>query len=562
MDLDREGTVFNTASFPSIEYNVDVLIDSPATLRGDSPPLVYTIEDDAGPTIIDLETADELPGFSEGDFMTDAEFDATFSDSTRLIIDSFDANGTTYRRGQSVELQSGDFMRIVDILQDKRNQAIFIRGPRFRRMSRFPGLFDQHLNELLLLVEQNEPGPLNKEPLIQADADIVPSRNIVRLREIILTNEAYPAYSFKESRQSKCPSRAEVREKSRLVCRWKIAITYRMKTTHRACVHTSIETLRANESDRNYRARDEHLKKAFRGRTTEGGSCPGWLNGEKKFKYDKLKLNRSIDILGFLRQRYVVPSDTIQTRYTFGDAFCGAGGASSGAEGAGFRIDWGFDFDPAAIESYRQNFFATRCEAMPAHIFVTCIEESYIVDVLHLSPPCQTFSPAHTRTGQNDEMNSSSFFAVEELLKKTKPRVVTLENTFGLVERPGERLPDFPDPTHGPGRLPFATVNDAIARIPQGFANHEVEGAAKRNGAPYDADLPLRNCIMTGGSLDIHPSGERCFTDRELACLQSFALDHVFGKMGVKKQIGNAVPPLVALVFFGHIRRRLEEADR
>ncbi|KAI4122318.1 MAG: hypothetical protein LQ341_007316, partial [Variospora aurantia] len=68
---------------------------------GDSLLPIYTIKDDAGPTIIDLKTADELPGFSEGNFMTDAEFDATFSETSRLVIDSFDANGTTYRRGQS-----------------------------------------------------------------------------------------------------------------------------------------------------------------------------------------------------------------------------------------------------------------------------------------------------------------------------------------------------------------------------------------------------------------------------------------------------------------------------
>ncbi|KAI4117937.1 MAG: hypothetical protein LQ345_001929, partial [Seirophora villosa] len=587
---------------------------SPATLTADSPPPVYVIDDeDAGPTVIDLETSDELPALNESDFPTNQTSQAANHES----MASFNANGRRYKMGQTVELGDGDLMRIAAILQDKRTKEIHIRGPRFRRASRFRGLFDQHLNELVMLIEHNEPRLLYEEPQMQTDADFVPSRDVIRLREMILTNEAYPAYSFKESRQSKWRSRAEAREQGRLVCRWKLTMIYRMKATRKACVQMSIEKLRADASDHNYRAKDEYLREEFRGETIKGGSSPAWLKGEEYFDRSRQKLNQGIDILH--RRKFCtphtnkvdlttyVPQGEPTQRYTFGDAFCGTGGASSGAKSAGFRIDWGFDFDPAAIESYKQNFFATRCEAMPAHIFVTCIKENHIVDVIHLSPPCKTFSPAHTREGQNDEMNSSSFFAVEELLKKTKPRIVTLENTFGLVERwrdwlncmvrfftalgfsvrwkvfnlaeyglpqarrrlivfascsPGEKLPDFPEPTHGPGLLPLATINDAIARIPRGFANHDVQGAIQRNAAPYDGALPLRNCVTTGGTLDIHPCGRRSFTDRELACLQGFGLEHIFGPTGVKKQIGNAFPPFVALIFFSHIRRQLEEADR
>ncbi len=79
---------------------------------------------------------------------------------------------------------------------------------------------------------------------------------------------------------------------------------------------------------------------------------------------------------------------------------------------------------------------------------------------------------------------------------------------------------------------------------------------------PSDGNVPLKNCITTGGSLDTHPSGRRGFTNRELACLNGFPLEHVFGNVGVKKQIGNAVPPLFAEILFNHIRRWLEEVDR
>ncbi|KAI4264189.1 MAG: hypothetical protein L6R42_000703 [Xanthoria sp. 1 TBL-2021] len=126
---------------------------------------------------------------------------------------------------------------------------------------------------------------------------------------------------------------------------------------------------------------------------------------------------------------------------------------------------------------------------------------------------------------------------------------------------PGERLPGFPQPTHGTDLHPFTTVNEAIQRIPEGFPDHDPHSATRRDLVPYNGNLPLKNCITTGGTLDTHPSGRRGFTIRELACLQSFPWWHKFGKVGVKKQIGNAVPPLFAWVLFSHIRRWLEEAD-
>ena len=43
-------------------------------------------------------------------------------------------------------------------------------------------------------------------------------------------------------------------------------------------------------------------------------------------------------------------------RYTYGDAFAGAGGSSAGARMAGLDIKWAFDADPAACEVYSQNF--------------------------------------------------------------------------------------------------------------------------------------------------------------------------------------------------------------
>ena len=63
-----------------------------------------------------------------------------------------------------------------------------------------------------------------------------------------------------------------------------------------------------------------------------------------------------------------------------------------------------------------------------------------MVDILHLSPPCQFFSPAHTVAGKDDEMNTAASFVIWELLRRIKPRIVTLENTFGLENNHPEYL--------------------------------------------------------------------------------------------------------------------------
>lgn len=121
--------------------------------------------------------------------------------------------------------------------------------------------------------------------------------------------------------------------------------------------------------------------------------------------------------------------------YSLGDCFCGAGGMSCAAHSAGYDVAWAFDHDYAAITSYGLNHGGTQRHLIEADQFVFIEGENLKVDVMHLSPPCQFFSPAHTMQGQNDERNTAAQFAVPELIKKCRPRIVTLEQTFGLFQR-------------------------------------------------------------------------------------------------------------------------------
>ena len=64
-----------------------------------------------------------------------------------------------------------------------------------------------------------------------------------------------------------------------------------------------------------------------------------------------------------------------------------------------------------------------------------------------------------------------------------------------------------------------------------------------------------------GGGGNYHPSGKRGFTNREFACLQTFDTDYRFGKQEVRKQIGNAVPPVLAKSIYRELIKSLKRTD-
>lgn len=224
----------------------------------------------------------------------------------------------------------------------------------------------------------------------------------------------------------------------RLVCRHKLLFISKNEGY--------VQMLRVIEADEGCSSPDNQLRQAFPGQTQKGGSCASWLDGETDFDRRAREKCGGITLLHFHSRNPRILDLTLgpshSQRYTFGDAFCGGGGASCGAKGAGVYVGWGFDFSPNAMDTYKRNFWGARCENTAAHIFATIITEDFKVDILHLSPPCQTFSPIHVHHGKDDEMNEATFSAVEEIIRKVKPRIMTLEETFGLTQTP-EKLAWF-----------------------------------------------------------------------------------------------------------------------
>ncbi|PHH72024.1 hypothetical protein CDD80_4823 [Ophiocordyceps camponoti-rufipedis] len=300
-------------------------------------------------------------------------------------------------------------------------------------------------------------------------------------------------------------------------------------------------------------------------------------------------------------------------RYTLFDAFCGAGGVSRGADMAGFDVTHAMDMSDRACQTYRLNFPKARLYRMPVHDFI--VSPGHIrTDVLHLSPPCQPYSPAHTHESIHDDENKDAFLGSCHLIDKIRPRLVTLEETFGLgfdrhipylralishltcrgyslrwrprlrlctwgcaqdrkrlvmiAAGPGEKLPSFPRATHsetgGGGLKPFTSFGQAIKGISSRDEHHNLRalGTFPEPKTPLDANQ-LAKTMTTSGSEPYHPSGKRMLSVRERACLQGFPHHHRFVGNGrdICRQIGNAFPPNTVKVLYRHLKKCLMRED-
>jgi DNA (cytosine-5)-methyltransferase 1 len=299
--------------------------------------------------------------------------------------------------------------------------------------------------------------------------------------------------------------------------------------------------------------------------------------------------------------------------FTFGDLCTGGGGMASGAYQAGYRMNFLLDHWDVACTTLNLNFDRACKHILLNSIYDFCTRDwkvEYVdVDVLHISFPCQPHSPVHTVEGRNDMDNIATGYSVVPILRKSKPRIVTFEQTSGIVTHnggvhframihqitdagyslrwkicnlaeygnvqprkrliiiaacPGEILPPFPEPTHGvgPGKLPFVTVNDVLHRIRNIEVSDNMHYFTRKNVQPYDARKPLQHCITCDGATP-HPTGKRTFTLFELAALQGFLPTHQFfgTATDIRKQIGNAVPSMFAKALFERIAQSLQESD-
>lgn len=298
-------------------------------------------------------------------------------------------NGLT--PGMSVELLENDFLRIKQILVYD-NGDVTLRGYYFQRLDDLPSVFPKREGELCWLTREETDGSISLEREVSlSDVQDVPDIHMTNVPWTEKIGLSYNSY----------------------VCRFVWHAT-QDKT------EWIIRYLTADESDSAYRVSSSTIRRQWRGPTVAYGS-------EK----------RSKKRLSPAEIQEMIESPKLQRQYTFGDAFCGGGGVSVGAWKAGLRVKYGLDFDERAGETYRNNFPHSSFYFSDFNSWVALQDDELRVDISHGSPPCQTFSPAHTRSNnqQRDEENSSLIFTACDMIKKVRSRIHTMEETFGLATR-------------------------------------------------------------------------------------------------------------------------------
>ncbi|KAH6630179.1 S-adenosyl-L-methionine-dependent methyltransferase [Chaetomium sp. MPI-SDFR-AT-0129] len=529
---------------------------------------------------------------------------ASVEDEERELNSFLLGDGSEVRPGLTVELEipigkfNSTFVRVKTIVQLRSSSEVEIRGLGLTRIRELEGLLstNEKRNELVVVEEVRpfSPDHWEREGLVS----ISPSQ-IEKLRRMRMTNAPFPQHRFNPDLKKK--GRAWLEEHGLLVCRHWYRLLYNSSKRDRPTEHV-LRNVTEKEADGDYTASDSIKLIQWRGGKTPGGSH---IPGQPGPPVIDLEATASDSPANPPRR---VPGQ----KYTAGDMFCGAGGASRGITRAGLQLVFAVDNWGHAVHTWKSNFPTLRIYHMDAEDFIASEHTSHTVDILHLSPPCQVWSPAHTVAGKNDEENMKALYTCAPLVAKHKPRVFTVEQTFGLTNpkfaahfhqflreftdlgysirwgiislenygvpqtrkrltiigsAPGEALPPFPAPTHNErgtnGLKPWVTARAALAPAARNRdhpLNQPTRAATPPPRLPWNAD-GLVKTITTSGGMNYHWSGTRDFTRLEYALLQTFPTWHRFEGACVKRQIGNAFPPVVVRTLYEHLVDWLLEQD-
>ncbi|KAI0802481.1 S-adenosyl-L-methionine-dependent methyltransferase [Xylaria sp. FL0064] len=501
---------------------------------------------------------------------------------------------------------SWQFLQVSDLYADTGSNAVILRGIKITRTRNLRGMLPRFTNEVCALFDVDKED--GRPEHVQAAAE-VKHTEVIRTRAFSKTNAAFPRHRMDPHQWN---SKEEVENKGNLVQRWKFCRYWPNSSAmaNKRSVSGALLRLRAADiQDEYFRVPDDTLRNEFRGGIVRGGS---YKDGQFAVP--------TIDLNGIEGDQSGPVTLGRGQMYTADDMFCGAGGASCGIRQAGLRLKLACEFNQVACETYQENFPEAELHNMNVFDFIELDTPTGPSDIVYLSPPCQTWSPAYTCAGKNDEANARALFACSGILQSRVPRLSTGEQTFGLLfpkfeeyfnalvgqytalgysfswdilwlkeygiastrrrliwiaSCPGEALPPFPPPTNAEDkreRLPLPrtlrSVLGSIGRRGRDTLHNvrEMLSAARRSPNfpqnPYDDNCQI-GTITTGGTAWPHPSGARNFTLRELACIQGFPMEHTFvGSMTQAKcQIGNAFPPVVVEVIYRHLRDWLLRQD-
>ena len=310
----------------------------------------------------------------------------------------------------TVELKDHDFIRITEVFKNPATGKAKIRGQRFTRRTEF---FQGNTNEVCKIIHAylNDARKPDDQGIEEVDV-----ADVVDVRVLKLTNTLFPHCSYREDPQMNGQSKGVIKAKGALTCRQKYIIYYPDANPYwKDKIHWlehELANLRFEEADPGCQVNDEELRRDFRGETQDGGMHSGpvlqWKGRSGR-----------------------------QSQYTLVDGFCGAGGATCGATQAGIRPVFAFDMDEHACETFDLNHGdLVTVSQVPADVFLSGESgEDHKADILHISPPCQPYSSAHTKTGYQDDDNIAALYTCAQGLDDVRPRVGMLEQTVGLTHR-------------------------------------------------------------------------------------------------------------------------------
>lgn len=336
-------------------------------------------------------------------------------------------------------------------------------------------------------------------------------------------------------------------------------------------------------------------------------------------------------------------------RYTVVDLFSGAGGFLSGFLKDKYDVIFSTDFDSDCADVHSLNLPDVPFLKTDIYDLTEDILKSYVtkdVDVLIGGPPCQGFSTIGARASSKAEIRhridprNTLFKQYIRILNILHPKIFLMENVKGILTKDKGAILDEikkefkatgyslnykilnaadygvpqirervffygtrlgvtitpPEPTHGNGRKPYATVLDAIGDLAQPnphVKNHEAlnhgeinirryrlipEGGRmpedklppelyrKNFGSTFKRlhrNKPSLTMVPGHNAFPIHPWLDRSLTVREAARIQTFPDSFIFCGPRQKQcmQVGNAVPVLLSYAWARQLRAILDSAE-
>ncbi|KAI1432518.1 S-adenosyl-L-methionine-dependent methyltransferase [Xylaria sp. CBS 124048] len=499
-------------------------------------------DEDEANIIPALEHVIDLTDIVSGDTPPPPQRRPTRPDLVKVedLTQSYRFNGSVLEPGVTVEIQAqnspqffkSSFLYINQIINTL--DGIKLRGIAMTRLRNLRGRLPRLRNELAMIlhVDNTDSRPEEVQGAIEVSV-----RDVIRVRNCHFTNADYPVHRAVSGIYATV---ADLENQGVLMCRWRLIFVYRDAITRKAYIEQTKRAAAPLEYIIEHLSIKQISKKRFK--VSETSRFNAWRGGKiRGGEHDPTNNNNGV-VTGPIIQLdddneedpdMVLIEKKRGQRYTFGDMFCGAGGASLGARKAGFRIKIACDHHKGACATYSRVFPEAELHHRDIFDFITTKDSLTRVDVLHLSPPCQFWSPAHTCAGINDEANIAALFSCHGLIKKFRPRLFTLEQTYGILlpkfeyyfnalvhgftennysvrwkivdlvewgspatrkrlvmigSCPGEELPVIPKASHVPrdvvrrGKKPYLTVKKMLERIPRELGIKKALNANHANG--------------------------------------------------------------------------------